>query len=97
MKTENGIGPPERMRSRRRSAGAVMGGPDYPIHGIPVAWSGNARVPGHLQPSTAARQQEPFCTCDDRLLRRARLVETLGTRVVSPLELIQEIDEWRSS
>lgn len=38
-----------------------------------------------------------FCTCDDRLLRRARLVDTRRTKVVSPLELIQEIDEWRSS
>jgi predicted nucleic acid-binding protein len=33
-----------------------------------------------------------FCTCDDRLLRRARTVETASTRAVSPLELIQEIE-----
>jgi predicted nucleic acid-binding protein len=38
-----------------------------------------------------------FCTCDDKLLRRARSVETSRTKVVSPLELIQEIDRWLSS
>jgi len=31
-----------------------------------------------------------FCTCDDRLLRRAREVETGATRPVSPAELIEE-------
>lgn len=33
-----------------------------------------------------------FCTCDDRLLRRARTVDTGTTRPVSVLELIQEIE-----
>ena len=37
-----------------------------------------------------------FCTCDDKLLKRARSVETTATRVVSPLELIQEMDPWLS-
>lgn len=32
-----------------------------------------------------------FCTCDDRLLKRARRADTGGTRVVSPLELIMEV------
>ena len=32
-----------------------------------------------------------FCTCDDRLLKRAREVETGRTRVVSPLELVVEV------
>jgi predicted nucleic acid-binding protein len=32
-----------------------------------------------------------FCTCDDRLLKRARSVDTGTTRPVSPLELIEEI------
>ena len=32
-----------------------------------------------------------FCTCDDRLLRRARRAETGRTRVVSPLELVTEV------
>lgn len=33
-----------------------------------------------------------FCTCDDRFLRRAKLIETGQTRVVSPLELIEVIE-----
>ena len=32
-----------------------------------------------------------FCTCDDRFLRRARQMHNLKTRMVSPLELVQEI------
>jgi len=32
-----------------------------------------------------------FCTCDDRLLKRAKKLKTLETRVVSPLELIAEV------
>jgi predicted nucleic acid-binding protein len=35
---------------------------------------------------------EFFCTCDDRLLRRARMADTGLTRPVSPLELIQEVE-----
>lgn len=31
------------------------------------------------------------CTCDDRFLRRARRIDTGLTRVVTPLELIQEV------
>ncbi len=42
-------------------------------------------------------QADFFCTCDDKLLRRARTVDTSPTRVVSPLELIEEIETWRSS
>ena len=32
-----------------------------------------------------------LCTCDDRFLRRARRVDTGSTRVLTPLELIQEM------
>ncbi len=32
-----------------------------------------------------------FCTCDDQLLRRARLADTGSTKVVTPVELIGEI------
>lgn len=35
---------------------------------------------------------EYFCTCDDKFLRRAKVAETEGTRPVSPLELIEEIE-----
>jgi predicted nucleic acid-binding protein len=33
-----------------------------------------------------------FCTCDDKLLRRAKAADTGPTRPVSPLELIEEIE-----
>jgi predicted nucleic acid-binding protein len=33
-----------------------------------------------------------FCTCDDKLLRRAKAADTGTTRPVSPLELIEEIE-----
>ena len=34
-----------------------------------------------------------FCTCDDRLLKRARAIHTEPPKVVSPLELVTEIGE----
>jgi predicted nucleic acid-binding protein len=34
-----------------------------------------------------------FCTCDDRLYRKARQADTRSTRVVAPLELIQELED----
>jgi predicted nucleic acid-binding protein len=36
---------------------------------------------------------EYFCTCDDRLLRRAKALDTSQTKVVSPLELIVEVTQ----
>jgi predicted nucleic acid-binding protein len=42
--------------------------------------------------SAEAAQADVFCTCDDRLLRVARTQTDLRTRVVSPLELIQELE-----
>lgn len=35
---------------------------------------------------------EYFCTCDDRLLRKAKQVADLRVKVVSPLDLVQEIE-----
>lgn len=32
-----------------------------------------------------------FCTCDDRLLKRARSQSDIKIKIVSPLELVQEI------
>ncbi|MBI5030465.1 MAG: PIN domain-containing protein [Chloroflexi bacterium] len=37
-------------------------------------------------------QADYFCTCDDRLLKRAKTISDLKTRVISPLELAEEID-----
>ncbi|GAB4548152.1 MAG: PIN domain-containing protein [Anaerolineae bacterium] len=34
-----------------------------------------------------------FCTCDDRLRRQAQRIEDLAVKVVSPIELIQEIEQ----
>lgn len=42
--------------------------------------------------SSEAAQADCFCTCDDRLLRKARVLQNIKVRVVSPLELIQEIE-----
>lgn len=33
-----------------------------------------------------------FCTCDDRLLKKARGLEDLETKVVNPIELIEELE-----
>ncbi|MCB9434243.1 MAG: PIN domain-containing protein [Ardenticatenaceae bacterium] len=33
-----------------------------------------------------------FCTCDDKLLKQAKRITDLKTRAVSPLELIQELE-----
>jgi len=33
-----------------------------------------------------------FCTCDDRLSRKAQRIEDLGVKVFSPVELVQEIE-----
>lgn len=39
-------------------------------------------------------QADFFCTCDDRLLKKAREIIDLSTRVVSPIELIDEVEKW---
>jgi predicted nucleic acid-binding protein len=33
-----------------------------------------------------------FCTCDDKFLRKAKHFGNLNTRVVSPTELVMELD-----
>jgi len=34
-----------------------------------------------------------FCTCDDKLLKKAVSMQDLKTRFVSPIELIKEIEQ----
>jgi predicted nucleic acid-binding protein len=46
----------------------------------------------HLASAEAA-QADYFCTCDDRLLKRAQEMVEKQTRVVSPIELIIEVVE----
>ena len=38
-------------------------------------------------------QTDFFCTCDDKLFKKARRIEELKVRVVSPVELIEEIEK----
>jgi hypothetical protein len=45
----------------------------------------------HLAAAVEARV-DFFCTCDDKLLRRARKADTGLTRAVSLLELIEEVE-----
>ena len=44
----------------------------------------------HLASAEAGRA-EYFCTCDDKLLKRARAINGLETKAVSPIELFEEI------
>ena len=45
----------------------------------------------HLAFASAAKA-DYFCTCDDVFLRKAKTLEGLNTTVVSPTELVMEID-----
>jgi predicted nucleic acid-binding protein len=45
----------------------------------------------HLACAEAA-QVDYFCTCDDKFLKRAKTVRMVKTKVVGPIELIQEIE-----
>lgn len=45
----------------------------------------------HLASAVEAKA-EYFCTCDDRLLKRAKRLDTGETRVLNPLELIEEME-----
>ncbi len=37
-------------------------------------------------------QVDYFCTCDDKLLKKVKAMSDVKTKVVSPLELIEEIE-----
>lgn len=40
-----------------------------------------------------ASKADYFCTCDDQLARRAKRIRDLQVKVISPLDLIQEIEK----
>jgi predicted nucleic acid-binding protein len=42
--------------------------------------------------SAEAGHADFLCTCDDRFLRRAREIKGLATKVISPVELIGELE-----
>jgi len=46
----------------------------------------------HLASAEAA-EVDYFCTCDDKLLKNARRSKAIHITVVSPLELIQELEK----
>jgi len=45
----------------------------------------------HLASAESA-QADYLCTCDDQFLRRAKEIEDIQVRMVSPMELIEEIE-----
>lgn len=45
----------------------------------------------HLASAQLA-QVDYFCTCDDKFLKKCKLISNLTIRVVSPLTLVEEID-----
>lgn len=47
----------------------------------------------HLASASIARTNY-FCTCDDQLLRKAKVLDGLSTTAVSPQELVMELDKW---
>ena len=44
----------------------------------------------HLASAIEAKA-DYFCTCDDKFLKKAKAMDTLQTKAVSPLELITEV------
>jgi predicted nucleic acid-binding protein len=47
----------------------------------------------HLASAEEARA-DYFCTCDDRFLKRAKVISGLETKVVSLIELTEELEQW---
>jgi predicted nucleic acid-binding protein len=45
----------------------------------------------HLASASTAKA-DYFCTCDDKLLRNAKNLDGLGAKVVSPIELVMELE-----
>jgi predicted nucleic acid-binding protein len=47
----------------------------------------------HLASAEEARA-DYFCTCDDKLLRKAKAVSGLKVKVISPVDLVEEVERW---
>ena len=45
----------------------------------------------HLASASTAKA-DYFCTCDDKFLKKARILKGLNTKVASPTELVMELD-----
>jgi len=50
-----------------------------PLDALHLAFASDAKV-------------DYFCTCDDKFLKKARRIEGLYTKVISPTELVMELD-----
>jgi len=46
--------------------------------------------------SAEAGEVDFFCTCDDAFIKKAKREVRGKTKVVSPLELAEEIEKWQS-
>lgn len=46
----------------------------------------------HLASSEEA-QADYFCTCDDKLLNRAKVIKDIRIKIISPIELVKEIEK----
>lgn len=42
--------------------------------------------------SASISKADYFCTCDDKFFKKAKSIEKLNTKVVSPTELVMELD-----
>lgn len=42
--------------------------------------------------SASTSKADYFCTCDDKFFKKAKSIEKLNTKVVSPTELVMELD-----
>jgi predicted nucleic acid-binding protein len=47
----------------------------------------------HLASALEAKA-DYLCTCDDRFLRKAKTLRNANVQVVSPIELIEEMEKW---
>jgi predicted nucleic acid-binding protein len=43
--------------------------------------------------SAEAIKADYFCTCDDKILRKTKAISSLNTKVLSPVELIEELND----
>jgi Predicted nucleic acid-binding protein, contains PIN domain len=48
----------------------------------------------HLASAEEA-QADYFCTCDDKLLNKMKSLKDIKVRVVSPIELVEEVEKWQ--
>lgn len=70
----------------------VASSPEVAARTAAYAQAGLTRLDAFHLAAAVASDAAFFCTTDDRLLRCARALDTNGTAVVSPLDLILQLD-----